>query len=111
MEDHIIMCGDTAGMIHPLCGNGMGMAISSAKIASEEILRFLNNEISRSELEKNYLRNWNKEFKARLRVGHFIAWLFRNQFISEVAHSILKRVPSLLPKIIRLTHGKPLNSI
>ncbi len=111
VEDHIIMCGDTAGMIHPLCGNGMGMAISSAKIASEEILRFLNNEISRSELEKNYLRNWNKEFKARLRVGHFIAWLFRNQFISEVAHSILKRVPSLLPKIIRLTHGKPLNSI
>lgn len=111
VEDHIIMCGDTAGMIHPLCGNGMGMAISSAKIASEEILRFLNNEISRSQLEKNYLRNWNKEFKARLRVGHFIAWLFRNQFISEVAYSVLKRIPSLLPKIIRLTHGKPLNPV
>ena len=111
VEDHIIMCGDTAGMIHPLCGNGMGMAISSAKIATEELLRFLNNEISRTELEKNYLRNWNKEFKARLRVGHFIAWLFRNQFISEVAYSILKRGPSLLPKIIRLTHGKPLKPV
>ena len=34
VEDHIIMCGDTAGMIHPLCGNGMGMAISSARLAS-----------------------------------------------------------------------------
>lgn len=111
VEDHIIMCGDTAGMIHPLCGNGMGMAISSAKIASEEILRFLNDEISRTQLEKNYLRNWNKEFKTRLRVGHFIAWLFRNQFISEIAYSILKRVPSLLPNIIRLTHGKPLKPI
>lgn len=111
VEDHIIMCGDTAGMIHPLCGNGMGMAISSAKIASEEILKFLEGEISRTQLEKNYLRNWNKEFKARLRVGHFIAWLFRNQFISEIAYSILKRIPSLLPKIIRLTHGKPLNPV
>ncbi|NND80200.1 MAG: FAD-dependent oxidoreductase, partial [Maribacter sp.] len=25
--NHIIMCGDTAGLIHPLCGNGMAMAI------------------------------------------------------------------------------------
>jgi flavin-dependent dehydrogenase len=111
VEDHIIMCGDTAGMIHPLCGNGMGMAISSAKIASQEILKFLEGEISRTQLEKNYLRNWNKEFKTRLRVGHFIAWLFRNQFISGVAYSVLKSIPSLLPKIIRLTHGKPLNPV
>ena len=108
IEDHIIMCGDTAGMIHPLCGNGMGMAIRSAQIASNEIVKFLNGEITRTQLENNYLRNWNKEFKARLRAGHFIAWLFRNQFISEIALNLLKRFPSLLPKIIRLTHGKPL---
>ena len=37
VENHIIMCGDTAGMIHPLCGNGMGMAIISAKLASNLI--------------------------------------------------------------------------
>ena len=111
IENHIIMCGDTAGMIHPLCGNGMGMAISSAQIASEEILKFLNNEITRTQLEKNYLRNWNKEFKTRLKTGHFIAWLFRNQNISQIAYSILKTFPSLLPKIIQLTHGKPLKKV
>ena len=111
VEDHIIMCGDTAGMIHPLCGNGMGMAISSAQIASEEILKFLNNEINRTQLEKNYLRNWNKEFKTRLKTGHFIAWLFRNQNISQIAYSILKTFPSLLPKIIQFTHGKPLRKV
>ncbi len=111
IENHIIMCGDTAGMIHPLCGNGMGMAISSAKIASEEIIKFLNKEITRTQLEKNYLRNWNKEFKTRLKAGHFIAWLFRNQTISEIAYTILKRVPFLLPKIIQFTHGKPLKKV
>jgi hypothetical protein len=31
-ENHIIMIGD-AGLIHPLCGNGMAMAIHSAKLA------------------------------------------------------------------------------
>ena len=110
IEDHILMCGDTAGMIHPLCGNGMGMAIRSAQIASLEILKFLNGKISRHQLENNYLRNWNKEFKIRLRAGHLIAWLFRNQRISEMLLTVLKWIPSLLPKIIRLTHGKPLKA-
>ena len=27
VENHILMVGDTAGLIHPLCGNGMAMAI------------------------------------------------------------------------------------
>ena len=112
VEDHIIMCGDTAGMIHPLCGNGMGMAISSAKLASTRILQFLNGEIkTREGLEKQYLRDWNKEFKIRLKAGHFIAWLFRNHTISQIAYSILKRIPSLLPKIIKFTHGKQLRPL
>ena len=112
VEDHIIMCGDTAGMIHPLCGNGMGMAISSAKLASTRILQFLNGEIkTREGLEKQYLRDWNKEFKIRLKAGHFIAWLFRNQTISQIAYSILKRIPSLLPKMIKFTHGKQIHPL
>ena len=112
VEDHIIMCGDTAGMIHPLCGNGMGMAISSAQLASIRILQFLNGEIkTREGLEKQYLRDWNKEFKIRLKAGHFIAWLFRNQTISQIAYSILKRIPSLLPKMIKFTHGKQLRTL
>ena len=112
VENHMIMCGDTAGMIHPLCGNGMGMAITSAQLASERILQFLNGEIkTRESLEKHYLRDWNKEFKTRLKTGHFIAWLFRNQTISEIAYSILKKFPSLLPKIIQFTHGKPLRKV
>ena len=112
VEDHIIMCGDTAGMIHPLCGNGMGMAISSASLASVRILQFLNGEIkTREGLEKQYLRDWNKEFKIRLKAGHFIAWLFRNQTISQIAYSILKRIPSLLPKMIKFTHGKQLRTL
>jgi flavin-dependent dehydrogenase len=32
IENHIIMIGDTAGFITPLCGNGMAMAIHGAKL-------------------------------------------------------------------------------
>ena len=112
VENHMIMCGDTAGMIHPLCGNGMGMAISSAKLASERILQFLNGEIqTREELEKQYFKDWNREFKIRLSAGHFIARLFRNQTILQIVYSILKITPFLLPKMIKFTHGKYVKTI
>lgn len=112
VEDHIIMCGDTAGMIHPLCGNGMGMAIAGARLASTLILQFLNGEIAtRKALEKQYLRDWNKEFKTRLKAGHFIARLFKNQTFSKIAYLILKKAPFLLPKMIQYTHGKQIKPI
>ncbi len=112
VENHIIMCGDTAGMIHPLCGNGMGMAITSARLASIRILQFLNGEIKTREiLEKKYFKDWNKEFKTRLKTGHFIARLFRNQTVSQIAYTVLKKMPFLLPKIIEFTHGKYIKPI
>lgn len=107
VENHIIMCGDSAGMIHPLCGNGMGMAIVSAKLASIRIIQFLNGEIkTREDLENQYFKDWNKEFKIRLKAGHIIARLFRSQTVSQIFYSILKVIPSLLTKMIQFTHGK-----
>ena len=106
------MCGDTAGMIHPLCGNGMGMAIASARLASEMILKFINGEIkTRESLEKQYFKNWNKQFKTRLKTGHLIARLFRNEIFSQIAYSIFKMIPFLLPKMIQFTHGKHIKPI
>ena len=109
VENHIIMCGDAAGMIHPLCGNGMSMAIQSAQIASKLILNYLNDEnATRSNLEKEYIRQWNKAFKWRLKAGHFIAKLFRNHKMANFLLQVLRKLPFLVPIIIQQTHGKPI---
>lgn len=109
IENHIFMCGDAAGMIHPLCGNGMSMAIQSAQIASKLILNYLNDpNASRNEMEKLYIRQWNKQFKWRLKAGHFIASLFRNDKIANILLKIIRLIPFLLPIIIKQTHGKPI---
>ena len=111
IESHMIMCGDTAGMIHPLCGNGMSMAIRSAQMASQLILKFFNGEItSRKVLEDQYKKAWNNEFKNRLKTGHLVASLFKMNGFSEMIMLGLKQFPELLPKIIKRTHGKPLLS-
>lgn len=107
LENHILMCGDSAGMIHPLCGNGMSMAIQSAQMASKLILNYFNGELnSRNELEKQYIRDWNRKFSFRLKTGHFIAMLFRKDKIAAVLLQVLKKLPFLLPIIIKQTHGK-----
>ena len=109
VENHILMCGDSAGMIHPLCGNGMSMAIQSAQLASKLILNYFNGKIeTRKELEKQYIRQWNRKFSLRLKAGHFIAMLFRKDTIASVLLQILKKLPFLLPIIIKQTHGKPM---
>ena len=109
IEKHIIMCGDTAGMIHPLCGNGMGMAIQSSQLASQLIIDYLQEKIkTRSDLENQYTKQWYKTFKWRLRAGHTIAYLFRQNWLAPILLSGLRWFPFLLPKIIKMTHGKPM---
>ena len=107
VENHLLMCGDTAGMIHPLAGNGMSMAISAAQMASQLILQFRNGEIkSRTDLEVKYAKRWNRAFKTRLKSGHIIAKLFDLGIFSELLMLLLKVFPFILPIVIKRTHGK-----
>ncbi|MBD3581006.1 NAD(P)/FAD-dependent oxidoreductase [Flavobacterium selenitireducens] len=110
VESHILMIGDTAGLIHPLCGNGMAMAIHSAKLASECILGYFGHDMSRDELEANYKNVWKSHFKKRLKMGRILASLLQKQGISQLLLAGLSIFPSLLPRIIRMTHGKPLKT-
>jgi flavin-dependent dehydrogenase len=109
VENHILMIGDTAGLIHPLCGNGMAMAIHSAKIVSELIIEYLDNKISsRKELEEKYTREWNTNFKSRLATGRFLSKILRMENLAGFLMQLLAIFPFLLPKIIKKTHGKPI---
>ncbi|TCK67887.1 flavin-dependent dehydrogenase [Winogradskyella wandonensis] len=109
VENHMIMCGDTAGMIHPLCGNGMGMAIRSAQIASELIIDYLEGKFdSRANFENAYTKRWKKTFSLRLKAGHTIAYLFRQNWLAPKLLVLLRWFPFLVPQIIKMTHGKPM---
>ena len=111
VEQHIIMCGDTAGMIHPLCGNGMGMAIRSAQLASKLIIDYLEGKIeTRNTFEQLYTKQWKKTFNLRLKVGHGIAYLLRQNWLAPKLLVLLATFPFLLPKIIKMTHGKPMDA-
>lgn len=107
VDQHILMIGDSAGLIHPLCGNGMAMAIRSAKIVSELVDDYsLNNIQSRKELEQQYTQKWNKNFKSRLRIGRILGEILQHQNLSEWLIRIFIQFPILLAEVIKRTHGK-----
>lgn len=112
IENHIIMCGDSAGLIAPLCGNGMSMAIHSAKllcelIASSEILG--SSEITmekRKLLEENYRKLWNTNFSNRLFWGRALQCIFGNTALTGLAIQLIHSIPPAERWLISQTHGK-----
>ena len=106
VENHILMLGDAAGMIAPLCGNGMSMAMHSSKIAFEKLDLFLKKKISRQDMERNYTLNWNSLFFKRLLRGRRIQRLFGQEFVTNTFISFVRHFPFIIKRMIRGTHGK-----
>jgi flavin-dependent dehydrogenase len=106
VEDHVLMIGDAAGMITPLCGNGMSMALHASKIAAEQIENFLKGNISREVMERNYAANWNKFFAARLRMGRMLQRLFDTLWLTTLMIRLGRLFPSLIRGLIKRTHGE-----
>ena len=103
----MLLVGDAAGMITPLCGNGMSMALHASKIAFEKIDKFLKNQITREQMEKQYKSEWSKNFSKRLRTGRMIQSLFGKPWITNSFISTIKYFPFVIRRLISSTHGKP----
>lgn len=107
VQNHVLMLGDAAGMITPLCGNGMSMALHGSKIAFECIHAFLQNKISRAEMEQRYQQAWQQQFAHRLRTGRLIQGFFGKTWVTNLFVQSFQSFPFLAAPLIKQTHGKP----
>lgn len=108
VKNGILMSGDAAGLITPLCGNGMAMAIHSAKILSDTIIfHSKGNSFNLAGIEKQYQDTWRKHFSARLWAGRKTQHLFGNRLTSQLAVGLLNWLPPVARGIVASTHGKP----
>ena len=108
VENNILFAGDSAGLIHPLCGNGMAMAIHASSLGAPLICSFLAGEIDRQSLEDKYSKEWKKHFHTRMRTGRYIQNLIGKKALSEPLVPLLNQYPQLVKKLIQLTHGEPI---
>lgn len=105
LERHMLLAGDAAGLITPLCGNGMAMAIHGASLAATHASAFLKGHLSRPQLEAAYATDWQAHFGPRLRVGRAVQGLFGQPLLSELAVRGLRRWPAAVRALMRRTHG------
>ena len=107
VEDHVLMCGDAAGLITPLCGNGMAMAMHGAQLAAAHTHEFLRGQTSRAALETAYACAWRAEFGQRLQVGRAVQRLFGRPQLSELVVGTLRHWPGAVRALMKRTHGQP----
>lgn len=103
----MIFCGDAAGLISPLCGNGMAMAIHSAKMLSTAIIsNYSGEKFNRDEIVRHYSQSWNKTFSTRIKAGRVLQYFFLNPTWNPFILQSMYAIPGLDKKIIKLTHGR-----
>jgi len=91
VEGGVFMIGDASGVIDPLTGNGMAMAIQSALVLAPLVVRLLAHPDRRAEIEREYRERHAAMFRPR------IAW-------SRRVASLLSR-PALLDAALRAVRG------
>ena len=106
VEQHVLMVGDAAGLITPLCGNGMAMALHGAALAAAAVHDFLTGHTARPGMEAAYARAWRAHFGTRLRVGRAVQRLFGGPVLSELVVGGLRHWPGAVRALMRRTHGQ-----
>lgn len=106
VEKNMLMVGDAAGLIAPLCGNGMSMAMHASLISFTIIEKFLAGKISRAGMEKEYAAAWKKEFSLRLKAGRVLQPLLVKSALSKPSIGLLRHFPFVVKQIVKATHGK-----
>jgi flavin-dependent dehydrogenase len=106
VRDDVLFVGDAAGLITPLCGNGMSMSLHASAILGPLVLQYLAERINKKDLFAKYEQEWNRQFKTRMAVGRTIQKIFRSEATADFGLAMLNTFPYFNQKIISWTHGK-----
>jgi len=111
IADHILMTGDASGLITPLCGNGMAMAIHGGKLLAETLREHsvLHRQQlagqERQQIEAAYAAKWQRQFGKRLKAGRMLQAMFGHPGLTNITLPALGAITPLKNYLISATHG------
>jgi flavin-dependent dehydrogenase len=91
----VLMTGDAAGLIAPLAGDGIAMALRGGELAAGFVLRYLDGRLSAAALRRDYAASWQQEFVPRLRLGRWLQALLLQPQLAGLALRLLTGAPGL----------------
>jgi len=95
VENDILFAGDAGGMIAPLAGDGMAMALHSGMISANTLHPYLIGQTSAEAMLDTYQTTWKRTFQSRLRLGRFLQTFMLRQSILIPGLRLMNTVPAL----------------
>lgn len=111
VENDVLMAGDAAGLIAPLAGNGMAMALQAGKLAAHYTGMYVKGYLSASDLRRRYAAAWKHEFQARLKLGRLLQAFMLRPSLLAFGLRLMNAVPSLGQYFIHHTRDSHLSMI
>jgi flavin-dependent dehydrogenase len=106
-RDGLFFCGDAAGMIAPLTGDGQAMALESARRLAGILLELPTspNRPQTHDAGNRWARTWRDSYEARLRLGRRLQWLLFRRLPLEVGVRGIAAIPGLADALARWTRS------
>ena len=101
----ICMIGDTAGMIAPMCGDGMAMALRTAELVTPLATAFLEGGLDAGAFRTAHERAWHREFGLRMRLGRWMHHAYCRPAVARLSVGAVRRMPGVGRWLIRKTRG------
>jgi flavin-dependent dehydrogenase len=102
VRDGIFYIGDAAGVIAPLVGDGIGMAVQSASLVSRILIK---DNLMKETAGNEYKKEWPKMFIRRIRIAGFIQKSVLNNTFRNAGVMIVSLIPGAIPSLIKYTRG------
>jgi flavin-dependent dehydrogenase len=103
VKNGIIMSGDAAHVIAPLAGDGIGMAIQSAKLISGIISSSSKAEKDFSAICCEYKSKWSAQFSRRIKVARFSQnMILQKRYFNNIPGRFIQL---LIPSVISATRN------
>lgn len=104
-KDGIISIGDAAGVIAPLAGDGIAMALQGAHLLGDLLKMEFAGIRGGSDFAEEYQRRWKSLFVGRMRVALLSQRLALSPAFARMAHMALSVSPGLLSTLIFATRS------
>ncbi len=101
----ILMAGDAAGLIVPLAGDGIAMALESGRLAAMKTGDFLTGKSSAAELLQRYTLEWRRAFGRRLMLARVLQVVMLRPRLLSMGLRLLTAVPPLGEYLVTHTRG------
>ena len=97
-KNNVIVCGDAAGLVEPITGEGIAFALQSGQFAAEAVLETVSGK---ADLLTNYNKNYKKILKI-MRIARFLRLFIFTRFGQKLLKKTLPESKSSLKRHVDL---------